>query len=94
MFILRRRPTGTVSVPVINKSLNQTLSRTLLTSGTTLIVVLIMYIWGGAGIKGFNFALLAGILFGTYSSIAIASPLLLGFKEAIVAKAVDQAQEK
>ena len=79
----------TVSVPVINKSINQTLSRTLLTSGTTLIVVLIMYIWGGAGIKGFNFALLAGILFGTYSSIAVASPLLLGFKKAVFGKAAE-----
>lgn len=79
----------TVSVPVINKSINQTLARTLLTSGTTLIVVLIMYIWGGQGIKGFNFALLAGILFGTYSSVAIASPLLMGFKKALFAKAAD-----
>ena len=79
----------TVSVPVINKSINQTLARTLLTSGTTLMVVLIMYIWGGQGIKGFNFALLAGILFGTYSSVAIASPLLMGFKKALFAKAAD-----
>jgi len=79
----------TVSVPVINKSINQTLARTLLTSGTTLIVVFIMYVWGGQGIKGFNFALLAGILFGTYSSVAIASPLLMGFRKAIFARAAD-----
>ena len=75
-----------VSAPVINLSINQTLSRTILTSGTTLLVVLIMYIWGGSGIHSFNYALLAGILFGTYSSIAIASPLLMGFKAALVTR--------
>ncbi len=75
-----------VSPSIINNSVNQTLSRTLLTSGTTLIVVLVMYIWGGAGIHGFSYALLMGILFGTYSSVAIASPLLLGLKEAVTAK--------
>ena len=81
----------TVSVPVINKSINQTLARTLLTSGTTLIVVLIMYIWGGQGLKGFNFALLAGILFGTYSSIAIAAPLLMGFRRALFGRVAELA---
>jgi SecD/SecF fusion protein len=83
----------TVSVPVINKSINQTLSRTLLTSGTTLIVVVIMYVWGGQGIKGFNFALLAGILFGTYSSIAVAAPLLMGFRKAVFGRAFEMAPE-
>jgi len=78
----------TVSHQVINTSINQTLSRTLLTSGTTLIVVVIMYVWGGPGIHAFAYALLAGILVGTYSSIAIASPLLMGFKKALVAKTV------
>jgi SecD/SecF fusion protein len=79
---------ATVSPQVINSSINQTLSRTLLTSGTTFIVVLIMYVWGGAGIHGFSYALLAGVIFGTYSSIAVASPLLLGFKKALVSKVV------
>ena len=74
----------TVSTPVINRSINQTLSRTLLTSATTLLVVFIMYVWGGEGIKGFNYALLIGIIFGTYSSVAIASPLLLGFRKALL----------
>jgi len=83
----------TVSVPVINKSINQTLSRTLLTSGTTLIVVVIMYVWGGQGIKGFNFALLAGIFFGTYSSIAVAAPLLMGFRKAVFGRAFEMAHE-
>ena len=76
----------TLSPQVLNASINQTLSRTLLTSGTTFIVVFIMYVWGGPGIHAFNYALLAGIIFGTYSSVAIASPLLLGFKQALVAK--------
>jgi preprotein translocase subunit SecD len=66
-----------LSANVINNSINQTLSRTVLTSGTTLMVVLVMYLFGGAGIHGFNYVLLAGILVGTYSSVAIAAPLLM-----------------
>jgi SecD/SecF fusion protein len=68
---------GLASRQVINDSINQTLSRTLLTAGTTLATVLVMYIFGGPGIHGFTYALWTGILIGTYSSIAIASPLLL-----------------
>lgn len=75
-----------INANMINTSINQTLSRTILTTGTTLLVVLVMYIWGGEGIHGFTYALLVGILFGTYSSIAIASPILLGFKKALLAK--------
>ncbi len=67
-----------ISPQIINKSINQTLSRTLLTSFTTFIVVLIMYIWGGTSLRGFTFAMLLGIIVGTYSSIAIAAPILLG----------------
>ena len=66
-----------LSANVINNSINQTLSRTILTSGTTLMVVLVMYLFGGAGIHGFSYVLLAGILVGTYSSVAIAAPLLM-----------------
>jgi SecD/SecF fusion protein len=67
---------------MISNSINQTLSRTLLTSFTTFSVVLVMYIWGGAGLRGFTFAMLVGIVVGTYSSIAIAAPvLLLGKKD-------------
>ncbi|MCD6364709.1 MAG: protein translocase subunit SecF [Planctomycetes bacterium] len=80
----------TVSGRVINASVNQTLSRTLLTSSTTLIVVVVMYIWGGPGIHAFSYALLAGVIFGTYSSVAIASPLLLGFKQALMARMTSQ----
>jgi len=62
---------------MINLSINQTLSRTLLTSLTTLIVVVILYAWGGQGIHAFAFSLVIGVLVGTYSSIFVASPALL-----------------
>lgn len=62
---------------IINTSVNQTLSRTLLTSGTTLMVVALLYIFGGEGIHGFAFTLLVGIVAGTYSTIYVASPALL-----------------
>lgn len=62
---------------MINASVTQTLSRTLLTSSTTIIAILLMYIWGGEGIHGFAFCLLIGILVGTYSSIFVAAPILL-----------------
>ena len=84
----------TVTPMVINASINQTLSRTLLTSGTTLIVLVIMYVWGGAGIHAFAFALLVGVLFGTYSSVAVASPLLMGFRKALVARTAGTAAAK
>ena len=69
-----RRPLPSRSC--VNLSINQTFSRTLLTSITTLIAVLIIYIFGGTGIRGFAFALVIGVAVGTYSSIAIASPLV------------------
>jgi SecD/SecF fusion protein len=62
---------------MINASVTQTLSRTLLTSSTTIIAILLMYIWGGEGIHGFAFCLLVGLVVGTFSSIFIASPILL-----------------
>ena len=60
-----------------NRAINETLSRTLITSLTTLITVLVLFIWGGEVLKGFSFALLIGIIFGTYSSICIATPLVI-----------------
>ncbi len=72
-----RGKSGKLTPKMISDSINQTLSRTLLTSFTTFMVVLVMYIWGGAGLRGFTFAMLIGILIGTYSSIAIAAPILL-----------------
>lgn len=61
---------------IINDAINSTLSRTLMTSFTTVIVVLILFLFGGSSIKGFSFALLVGIIVGTYSSIFIAAPIL------------------
>jgi SecD/SecF fusion protein len=61
---------------IINDSINQTISRTVLTSGTTLLAVGTLYVLGGDGIHGFAFAMLLGVLVGTYSSIAVAAPIL------------------
>jgi SecD/SecF fusion protein len=68
---------GHLSRMVVNDAVNQTLSRTLLTAGTTTMTVAFMYFLGGSGIHGFTFVLLIGILVGTYSSVAIAAPILL-----------------
>jgi len=68
-------------VAVINRSINETLSRTILTSGTTLLVVLALFIFGGGVIHNFAFALLVGIMIGTYSSIFVASPLLIFWED-------------
>ncbi|MCG6980691.1 MAG: protein translocase subunit SecF [Deltaproteobacteria bacterium] len=65
---------------LINSSINQTLSRTILTSGTTLIVVTALFILGGGVIHDFAFALLVGVVVGTYSSIFVASPILLAWE--------------
>jgi preprotein translocase subunit SecF len=62
---------------VVNLSINETLSRTILTSGTTLLVVLALFVFGGGVIHNFAFAMLVGILVGTYSSIFVASPVLI-----------------
>jgi preprotein translocase SecF subunit len=65
---------------VINQSINETLSRTVVTSGTTLLVVGILFFFGGEILKDFAFALICGILIGTYSSIFVASPILVEFE--------------
>jgi SecD/SecF fusion protein len=67
---------------MINQSVNETLSRTLLTSSTTILSVIVLYIMGGEGIHGFTFALVIGIVVGTYSSVFIASPILLWLSHA------------
>ncbi len=66
-----------ITAQMVNTSLNQTLSRTILTSLTVFMVVLIMYVFGGAGIHGFAWCLVVGCIAGTYSSICIASPILV-----------------
>jgi preprotein translocase subunit SecF len=64
-------------VDVINRSVNQTLSRTVMTSGLTFIAVLALFIWGGPVLHGFSLALVIGIIIGTYSSVFVASPIVL-----------------
>ena len=72
---------------LLNLSINQTLSRTVLTSGLTLVAVLCLFILGGEVLRGFSFALLVGVLVGTYSSIFIASPILLWGQQRLSARA-------
>ena len=72
--------------PLMNLSINQTLSRTFITSGTTLVVVVSLYIFGGDVINTFAFVLLVGILVGTYSSIFVASPVALAMNKVLVAR--------
>ncbi len=70
---------------VFNMAINTTLSRTLITSGTVFIVVLLLFLFGGGAIKGFAFGMLIGVFFGTYSSIFVASALVVDFtKEDII----------
>jgi preprotein translocase subunit SecF len=62
---------------VMNKAVNQTLSRTVMTSGLTFLTVVALFIWGGPVLRGFSFALVCGIIVGTYSSVFVASPIVL-----------------
>jgi preprotein translocase subunit SecF len=62
---------------VMNRAVNQTLSRTVMTSGLTFLTVIALFIWGGPVLHGFSFALVCGIIVGTYSSVFIASPIVL-----------------
>ena len=66
---------------IVNRSINQTLSRTILTSGLTFLTVLSLYLFGGEVLRGFSMALVIGILIGTYSSIAVAAPMLVAYQE-------------
>jgi len=69
----RREPLETV----MNRAVNQTLSRTIMTSGLTFLTVIALFIWGGPVLHGFSFALVCGIIVGTYSSVFVASPIVL-----------------
>ena len=68
---------GSEIIPVVNESINKTISRTLITSMTTFIVVLVLFLFGGPSLSGFSFALLIGIIVGTYSSIFVATPVFV-----------------
>jgi preprotein translocase subunit SecF len=63
--------------PLINASINQTLSRTVLTSGLTFLTVLSLWLFGGEVLNGFSFAMVAGVIVGSYSSVFVASPILI-----------------
>jgi SecD/SecF fusion protein len=76
-----RKYTNKPMATVINDAINSTLSRTIITSLTVLMVTFILFIVGGAGIKGFAFALFIGLLAGTYSSIFIAAPVMMDFSK-------------
>jgi len=78
---LRKHPKNSF-MTTINRSVNETLSRTILVSSTTLVAVLALFILGGGIIHDFAFAMLVGILTGTYSSIYVASPILLAWQDA------------
>ena len=73
----RREPLSAL----VNRSINQTLSRTVLSSGLTFLTVLSLYLFGGEVLHGFSFALVVGILIGTYSSIAVAAPMLVAWQD-------------
>ncbi len=73
----RREPLAVL----VNRSINQTLSRTVLTSGLTFLTVLSLFLFGGEVLRGFSFALVVGILIGTYSSIAVAAPMLVAYQD-------------
>lgn len=72
---------GSDYLSIFNKSINQSLSRTIITSLTTFIVVLILFLFGGEVIKNFAFALIVGILVGTYSSVFVASPVVIAMHQ-------------
>ena len=78
----RRQPLESL----LNLSVNQTLSRTFLTSGLTLVAVLCLFFFGGEVLRGFSFALMVGVLIGTYSSIFVASPILLWWQGVVEAR--------
>jgi preprotein translocase subunit SecF len=66
---------------VVNRSINQTLTRTVISSGLTFLTVMSLFLFGGAVLNGFSFALVVGILIGTYSSIAVAAPMLVAYQD-------------
>ena len=73
--LMRREPYATI----VNRSINQTLSRTILTSGLTFLTVLVLFLMGGQVLRAFSFALVVGIMVGTYSSFGIAAPLVVAW---------------
>jgi preprotein translocase subunit SecF len=77
MRLMRREPFKAI----VNRSINQTLSRTILTSGLTFLTVLVLFLMGGQVLRAFSFALVVGIMVGTYSSFGIAAPLVVAWNQ-------------
>jgi len=77
-FLANKR-SGEDTPSVVNRALNDTLSRTLITGMSTIFVIIILFVFGGETIKGFTFAMLIGVLIGTYSSLCIGTPVLVDF---------------
>jgi SecD/SecF fusion protein len=71
--------TGVSNAQIINRAINDTLSRTIMTSLTIFLTILILFIFGGEVTRGFAFAMLVGVVTGTYSSIFVAAPILVDF---------------
>ncbi len=80
-------------IGTFNESINSTISRTLITSMTTFIVVLVLFIFGGEALRGFSFALLIGILVGTYSSVFVATPIVVDLTKKTLGAAADKEKE-
>ncbi|RYE20229.1 MAG: protein translocase subunit SecDF [Sphingobacteriales bacterium] len=78
-YLKHHNAKGEATEVVINNAINSTLSRTIITSLTVLFVLIVLFIFGGDVIRGFSFALLIGITFGTYSSICVATPVIVDF---------------
>jgi SecD/SecF fusion protein len=85
--------TGHDRVKIFNDAINQTLNRTLITSGTTILVVIALLMFGGEVLRGFSFALLVGFVVGTYSSIFIAAPLVIDFENMSSKKVPEKAKK-
>ena len=79
---------------IVNKSINSTMSRTINTSLTMILVLLIMFIFGGESIRGFIFAMLIGIVIGTYSSLFIATPVLVDSMSEAEHKRIEEAHNE
>ena len=77
---------------IANLSINETLARTIITSATTLLALFSIYILGGEILKGFSFAMILGVIIGTYSSIFVASPILRFFN--VSYKTLEKEEEK
>ena len=88
-----RKMRETDTVKIMNASVNQTLPRTILTSITTLLVLFALFLFGGEVLRGFSIALIIGVLVGTYSSIFVASPVVLALgvsKDDLIAEVVEK----